>query len=138
MDTRAYVRSSVRVAMALTIALLTIISPLCAPWCAATACATGNSTAVRGADGCHRTFASTVDGSSAIGAPQLCNLKGLPAAALRDAKSSTERHAKRTHSLYANTTAANESMTGQLSPSLLPPGSATLKNKPPATTILRI
>src|SRR5579864_4139888 len=133
MDTRAYVCSGVRVAMASTIALLTSVSPLCAPWCAATACATGNSTAVPGADGCHRTFASTVDGSSAIGAPQLCNLKDLPAAALRDAKSSMEPHTKRTHSLYANTTAANELLTGQLSPSLLLPGSATLKNKPPAS-----
>jgi hypothetical protein len=138
MKMKAYLRSGLRSAIAVTIALLTMVSPLCAPLCAATACASGNSAANPGADSCHHASASTADASGAIAAPQFCNLKELPAVALRDVRFSTEGHAKQTLSLQANTIAADESLTGQLSPSRLLPGSATSNDKPPSTTVLRI
>src|ERR1700692_3349485 len=134
MKMKAHLRSSLRIAIAVTIALLTMVSPLCAPLCAATACASGNSAADPGADSCHHVSASTADGYGAIAAPQLCNLKELPAAALRDVRSSREGHAKRTLSLLAFATAADESPASQLSPSLELLSSATSNDKPPATT----
>src|SRR4029077_2956474 len=136
MSTR--VHRSVRIVLAVTIALLIMVSPLCAPFCAATACASGNSAANPGADGCHHSSASADDGSGAIAAPQPCNLKELPTAALRDAMSAMKRHAERTLPLLARDTAADEQLTIQLNPSLLLRDSATSNDKPRATTILRI
>ncbi len=139
MKMKAHLRGGLRIAIALIIALLTMVSPLCAPLCAATACASGNSAATQGEDGCHHSSASADDhGGGAIAAPQLCALKELPTAALRDFKSSMERHSKRTLSLLARDTAADESLTSQSSPSLLLRGSATSNDKPPATPTFRI
>jgi hypothetical protein len=128
------VHGGVRIAVVSTIALLTVVSPLCAPLCAATACASG----ISGADSCHHASASTADGAGAIGARQLCNLKELPAAALRDGMSVMKRHAKRTLPLLARDTASDEPLTSQSGPSLLLRGSATSNDKPPAITALRI
>jgi hypothetical protein len=124
--------------MVLIIALLTVVSPLCAPLCAATACAAGNSAAESGPDGCHHASASTADGSGAFTAPQLCNLKELPTAALSNVKSSPEDQAKSPLSLHAFATVTGDSLASQSSPSLRLPSSAFSNDKPPATTILRI
>jgi hypothetical protein len=137
MNMKANLRSGLRIAIAMIIALLTMVSPLCAPLCAATACASGNS-ADPGTDSCHHAAsASTADASGAIAAPQQCNLKELPTAALRDARSSMEGHAKRSPSLHACATAADESPS-QSSPSLELLSPATANDKLPATTVLRI
>jgi hypothetical protein len=138
MKKSAHLCSGLRIAIALGIALLTVISPLCAPLCAATACASGNSAANSGLDGCHHASASAANGHGAIAAPILCNLKELPAAALRSAKFSMERHARRIPSLDASSAAASESIANHLSQRLWLPSSAISKDKPPATTVLRI
>jgi hypothetical protein len=138
MKMMADLRSGLRIGIAVTIALLTMGSPLCAPFCAATACAWGNSAANPGADSCHHSSASADDGSGAIAAPQPCNLKELPTAALRDAMSVMKRHASRTLPLLARDTASDEPLTIQSSPSVLLRRSATSIDKPPASTILRI
>lgn len=138
MKMKAHLRGGLRIAIALTIALLTMVSPLCAPLCAATACASANSAADPRADSCHHVSASTADGYGAIAAPELCNLKELPAAALRDVRSSRERHAKQTLSQQACATAADQSLANQFSPSLGLLSSATSNDKPPATPTLRI
>ena len=138
MKMKAHLRSGLRIAIAVTMALLTMVSPLCAPLCAATTCASGNSAADPGADRCHHASASTPDASGASAAPQFCNLKELPAAALRDVKYSTVGHAKATPSLHAGTAATDESLTNQFSPSLWLLNFATSNDKPPAVTILRI
>ena len=136
MKMKADLRGGLRIGIAVTIALLTMVSPLCAPFCAATACASGNSAAT-GADSCHHVSASTVDGYSAIAAPQLCNLKHLPVAALRDVRSSTECHAKQILSLQACPTAAVKSLASRFRPSL-ELLFTTSNDKPPATSVLRI
>src|ERR1700676_433867 len=138
MNMSAHVRGGWRIAVALIIALLTMVSPLCAPLCAATACASGNSAADSGRDDCHHASASTAAGASAFAAPQLCNLKELPTAALRDLKSSTEQHAKAPLLLHAHATAADQWLASQPSPSLWPPSSTISNDQPTATTILRI
>src|SRR6266852_1256787 len=138
MNKSAHLRSGLRIAIALSIAVLTSVSPLCAPLCAATACASGNSAANSGLDNCHHGSVSTADGHNAIAAPQLCNLKELPAAALRNARFSIERHASRIPSLPASSTAASESITNHLSQPLWPPSSGVSRDKPPTTTVLRI
>jgi len=138
MNMSAHVRGGWRIAVALIIALLTMVSPLCAPLCAATACASGNSAADSGRDDCHHASASTADGASAFAAPQLCNLKELPTAALRDLKSSTEQHAKAPLLLHAHATAADQWLASQPSPSLWPPSSTISNDQPTVTTILRI
>jgi len=138
MKQSAHFRSGLRIVVALSIALLTVVSPLCSPLCAATACSSGKSAANSGLDGCHHASVSTADAHDAIAAPQLCNLKEMPAAALRDAKSSIEKHAKRIPSLHASFAAASESSTNHLSQPLWPPGSGVSRDKPPTTTVLRI
>jgi hypothetical protein len=138
MKMKSHLRNGLRIAIAVTIALLTLVSPLCAPLCAATACASGNSAANPGADSCHHASASTADVSGASAAPQFCNLKELPAVALRDVRSSMEWHAKQTLSLQARATAADELLTNQFSPSPRLLSSAPSNDKPPAVTILRI
>src|SRR5260370_215062 len=130
MNKSAHLRSGLRIAIALSIAVLTAVSPLCAPLCAATACASGNS-ANSGLDGCHHASASAASAHGAIAAPQLCNLKELPAAALRNAKSSIEKHAKRISSSHARSAAATPSMANHLSPPLCLPRSHHYTHKPP-------
>jgi len=137
MNKSAHLRSGLRIAIALSIAVLTAVSPLCAPLCAATACASGNS-ANSGLDGCHHASASAASAHGAIAAPQLCNLKELPAAALRNAKSSIEKHAKRISSSHASSAAASASMANHLSQPLWLPSSDVSRDKPPTTTVLRI
>jgi hypothetical protein len=138
MNKSAHLRSGLRIAIALSIALLTAVSPLCAPLCAATACASGNSAANSGLDGCHHASASAASGHGAIAAPILCNLKELPAAALRNAQFSMERHARRIPSLHANSAAASASMANHLSQPLWLPSSDVSRDKPATTTVLRI
>jgi len=137
MNKSAHLRSGLRIAIALSIAVLTAVSPLCAPLCAATACGSGNS-ANSGLDGCHHASASAASAHGAIAAPQLCNLKELPAAALRNAQFSMERHARRIPSLHANSAAASASMANHLSRPLWLLGSGVSRDKPPATSVLRI
>jgi len=137
MKKSAHLRSGLRIAIALSIAVLTAVSPLCAPLCAATACASGNS-ANSGLDGCHHASASAASAHGAIAAPQLCNLKELPAAALRNAQFSMERHARRIPSLHANSAAASESLANHLSQPLWLLGSSVSRDKPPTTSVLRI
>jgi hypothetical protein len=138
MKMKAHLRSGLRIAIAVAIALLTVVSPLCAPLCAASACASGNSAADSGSDGCHHASASTADGSGAIAAPQLCNLKELPTATLREVRSAMEQHAKRIPSLQACATPADQSPVSQLSPSLWLPSFAISRDLPLAPTVLRI
>jgi len=138
MNKSAHLRSGLRIAIALSIAVLTAVSPLCAPLCAATACASGNSAANSGLDNCHHGSVSTADGHNAIAAPQLCNLKEMPAAALRNAQFSMERHARRIPSLHANSAAASASMANHLSQPLWLLGSSVSRDKPPTTSVLRI
>jgi hypothetical protein len=137
MNKSAHLRSGLRIAIALSIAVLTAVSPLCALLCAATACASGNS-ANSGLDGCHHASASAASAHGAIAAPQLCNLKELPAAALRNAQFSMERHARRIPSLHANSAAASASLANHLSQPLWLLGSSVSRDKPPTTTVLRI
>jgi hypothetical protein len=138
MNKSAHLRSGLRIVVALSIALLTVVSPLCSPLCAATVCSSGKSAADSGLDGCHHASASAADAHDAIAAPQLCNLKEMPAAALRDAKSSIEKHAKRISSSHANSAAASASLANHLSQPLWLAGSGVSRDKPPTTTVLRI
>src|ERR1700676_2279051 len=138
MEKTAHLHSGLRIAIAVALALLTMVSPLCAPLCAATACASGNSSADASRDDCHHASASTSHDAGAFAAPQLCNLKELPTAALRDLKSSTEQHAKAPLLLHAHATAADQWLASQPSPSLWPPSSTISNDQPTATTILRI
>src|SRR5216684_1629256 len=130
MNKSAHLRSGLRIAIVLSIAVLTAVSPLCAPLCAATACASGNSAADSGLDGCHHASAPAASGHGAIAAPILCNLKELPAAALRNARFSIERHASRIPSLPANSAAASESLANHLSQPLWLLGSSVSRDKP--------
>jgi hypothetical protein len=136
MNISTHVRGGLRIAAALATALLIMISPLCAPLCAATACASRNSSPDSSPDSCHHASASTANCSSAMAAPQLCNLKELPAAARRDAKPS-EQYAKRIP-LHAFIIAADQLLASRLSQSLRLPDCAALKDKPSASTVLRI
>src|SRR5260370_32450160 len=138
MNKSANFRGGLRIVVALSIALLTVVSPLCSPLCAATVCSSGKSAADSGVDGCHHASASAASGHGAIAAPILCNLKELPAAALRNARFSIERHASRIPSLPASSTAASESSTNHLSQPLWLAGSGVSRDKPPTTTVLRI
>jgi len=138
MENSAHLYSGLRIAVALSIAVLTAVSPLCALLCAATACASGNFAATSGLDDCHHASASAANGHGAIAAPQLCNLKELPAAALRNAQFSMERHARRILSLHANSAAASASMANLLSQPLWLPSSEVSREKRPTTTVLRI
>jgi len=137
MKKSAHLRSGLRIAIALSIAVLTAVSPLCALLCAATACASGNS-ANSGLDGCHHASALAASAHGAIAAPQLCNLKELPAAALRNVQFSMERHARRIPSLHANSAAASASLANHLSQPLWLLGSSVSRDKPPTTSVLRI
>jgi hypothetical protein len=130
MNPRARVRSGLRIAVALAIALLTMVSPLCAPLCAATACASGNSTADSIPDGCHHASASTAHGYGVLAATQLCGLKELPVAALREGTSSM--------ALHDCVMITDESLSSRQSPSFLFCSSAASNDKPPTTTVLRI
>src|SRR5258708_27640533 len=114
MNKDAYFRSGLRIVVALSIALRSVVSPLCSPLCAATVCSSGKSATNSGLDGCHHASVSTADAYDAIAAPQLCNLIEMPAATLRDAKSSIEKHPKRIPSLHASFAVASESRTHQL------------------------
>src|ERR1700738_588707 len=93
MHTGARVRSGLRIAVALALALLTMVSALCAALCAATAGASRNSPADSVPDGCHHFSASIAHGYEVIAAAQLCGLKELPAATLREGVSSMTLHA---------------------------------------------
>jgi hypothetical protein len=137
MEKKAHLRSGLRITIAVALALLTMASPLCAPLCAATACASGNSSADVSRDDCHHASASTSHDAGAFAAPQLCNLKELPTAALRDVKSSTEEHANPL-SPHACATVAGDSLASWSSLSLWLPSSTISNDKPPATTVLRI
>jgi hypothetical protein len=130
-----YLRNGLRVAVAVVIAVLTMISPLCAPLCAATACASGNSATPSGSDDCHQSMASGAPAHGAMAAPRSCNLRESPAAAVRDARISVARHAVRISSL--NVSAASNPL-AEHSILLRMPASAIPKDKPPATTVLRI
>src|SRR5260370_5074720 len=138
MNKSAHFRSGLRIVVALSIALLSVVSPLCSPLCAATVCSSGKSAANSGLDGCHHASASAASGHAAIAAPQLCNLKELPAAALRNAQFSMERHARRIPSLHANSAAASESLANHLSQPLWLLGSSVSRDKPLTTSVLRI
>src|SRR6266851_10143149 len=135
MKQSAHFRSGLRIVVALSIALLSVVSPLCSPLCAATVCSSGKSAANSGLDGCHHASTPAASGHGAIAAPILCNLKELPAAALRNARFSIERHASRIPSLPASSTAASESIAKHLSQPLWPPTSGVSRDKPPTTTV---
>ena len=135
MQKKAHLRSGLRIAIAVALALLTMGSPLCAPLCAATACASGNSSADASRDDCHHASASASAShdAGAFAAPQLCNLKELPTAALRNIK----EHANPL-SLHVCVTVADDSLASSLSLSLWLPSSTISDDNRPATTILRI
>src|ERR1700731_3496799 len=128
MHTGARVRSGLRISVALAIALLTMVSPLWAPLCAATACASRNSLAGSVPDGCHHISASIAHGYGVIAAAQLCGLKELPAAALREGVSSI--------TLHACCMVADEALPSRQSPSRLFCNCAASKDKPPTTAVL--
>src|SRR6267154_2698696 len=129
MEKNLDVRRSLRPACALAVALLTMVSPLCAPLCALTACASRNSAADAVPNSCHHALASTAQSYGVIAAAQLCGLKELPAAALREGTPSMARHAKKNLSPYAGVIIRDQSLPSRQSPSLLFCGSAASSDK---------
>lgn len=128
-----------RMALAGTVTFLTILSPLCAPLCAATSCHSASVAANSGQDGCHHALASSANTNVAIAAPQLCNLKELPAATLSDSKVRHQQNASRFPVLDSHTLSlVSKSQYRDLNQRQWPGSSPSFHDKPAATTILRI